>query len=140
MLSDGLENFLNYIRDCQQEYNMASTEEMETNCQTQDILHSLELDEHDDASLIQLSKALVIVRNSRREYKDRIRILQPIVDWASANKKTLEELRRVLGNVRKEEKRISSQTYIKRTNILDNLSDYISDEEESSLGFFDAGL
>ena len=45
MTSEQIDMFLSFLRDCEQQYRMAEADEQETNNITQDILHSLELEE-----------------------------------------------------------------------------------------------
>lgn len=52
--SEPIEGFLNFLRDAQESYNIAALSEKEADEETQDILHSLELNEntyHDGARL-----------------------------------------------------------------------------------------
>ena len=60
--SESLENFLGYLREVQQEYNIAGLTEQEANNATQDILHNLELCENKYHDLAKLSIALQIGR------------------------------------------------------------------------------
>lgn len=129
MFSEGLDSFLTYIRECQAQYRMAQTDEKECDGATQDLLHSLELDHNSDDVMLSISKSISDVRNKRRNAKNRMLYLQPIVDWASKNKNVLDELSRVLGAVRKEERRVPSRVYVRRTSVLDHLDEYRPSED-----------
>ena len=59
MISQGLENFLDYLRATEQQLHIAEQSEQEANDATQDILHRLEL-------------LLGEVRKQERRAKDRI--------------------------------------------------------------------
>lgn len=121
MYSEQIQAFLNFLRDSQMEYNIAVAEEKEANEETQDILHCIELQENEDLELACIARALRSVRVNRREAKDRERQLQPVVEWIDQNRKTINELERLLGAVRKVEKNIGSRLYVQRTNILDQV-------------------
>ena len=62
-----IDEFLSFLRACEQQYHMAETEEQEANGETQDILHSLELEPHDYRQFAALGKELREVRRRRRE-------------------------------------------------------------------------
>lgn len=127
MFSEGLESFLDYIRDCQQQYNMFLADQEEAEAVTQDLLHSLELDENDDDVMLIISKVMKSTRADRRTAKKQIAALLPIVDWSNNNKKVLNDLRMVLGIVRKEEQRAPRRTYAPRTDVVANLKKYIDE-------------
>lgn len=116
--SEQIQEFLNFLRDCQQEYNIAVSKENDANDETQDLLHCLELHENGYHNLARISKTLQKVRQERREAKDREQQLQPIVEWASQSNKTIKELERLLGAVRKVEKSTEGRRYTPKTTIL----------------------
>lgn len=130
MLSEGLDTFLTYVRECQMQYRMAIADEQDANNATQDILHSIELDGNGDFDLLRLTKVLHTVRCNRRSAKNTIAELQPIVDWANQNKQTLDQLGRVLGLMRKEYRKASTRIYAPRSNILDHIQDYFNEDIE----------
>lgn len=116
MYSKQIEQFLQFFRDCEQRYRMAVDDEEEMNRVTQDLLHEIELDEHDYHGYARLSKKLKETRQKRREAKDTIRVMQPIVTWAENNASTLKNIERLLGDVRKAEKSLENRIYSKRSN------------------------
>ena len=75
-----IENFLNFIREAKISYNYAKNSLDEKNMQTQDILHSLELLEHNYHETAKIAKILINVRQERRQYKDIIQKLEPIIN------------------------------------------------------------
>lgn len=77
--SEVISEFLNLIREVQQEYNIAIAEEQDANNATQDILHNIELCENKYHDYARLSIALREVRQQRRRAKDKEQELQPIV-------------------------------------------------------------
>lgn len=114
-ISKGIENFLAYLREMEQLHNISLMDESEANDATQDILHSLELEEHNYHETAQLGKRLKEVRQSRRVAKDFIRQTYPIIEWAENNRSVIKGLEQLLGKVRKEEKNTEGRFYTPRT-------------------------
>lgn len=67
--SDRIKAFLDWLREVRRDYNIAVEDERVANDQTQDILHSLELDENSYHQSARLSRALRNIRRNRREAK-----------------------------------------------------------------------
>lgn len=117
--SENIDNFLNFLRESQQEYNIAVSDEKEKNDETQDLLHTIELQNHIPYNELLIFQVTKQVRQKRRIAKDTIRQLQPIVDWFKENQKVIKELERLLGNVRKEEQHIENRYYTSKTDIVE---------------------
>ena len=113
-----IENFLNFIREAKISYNYAKNSLDEKNMQTQDILHSLELLEHNYHETAKIAKILINVRQERRQYKDIIQKLEPIINWQNNNLKIISNLEHLLGEVRKNEKQIYYYYSRKRLGLL----------------------
>lgn len=120
MTSDGLKGFLDYLREMEQQLRISESNEQDANDETQDILHALELTELDYDSTATLGKKLKLVRRKRREAKDLIFQLTPLVKWIDDNKATIKSLEKVLGEVRKAEKNSNNRFYTPKTSILDD--------------------
>lgn len=114
-VSKSIEDFLNFLRDCEQQYHIAEAEEQEANNQTQDILHSLELEPHNYHEYARLGKELVTVRQNRRAAKDTMDMIAPVLRWKSDNRTCINSMEQLLGIVRKAEKRIENRIYIPRS-------------------------
>lgn len=110
-VSKQINAFLLFLTDCSQQYHMAEAEEQEANDQTQDILHSLELQDHDYHSFARLSKELKGIRQSRRRAKDIMGTTAPVLDWMEKNRACIKSLEQLLGIVRKAEKRTENRIY-----------------------------
>ena len=109
-----LSDFLDFLSEAQSHYNFC-IDEMETQDKlTQDYLHSLELDELKCRERSKLATQLSINRKDRRYFKDRIEELEPLVKFfeESQNKKVLNNLKNVLGDIRKAERYHKNRTYI----------------------------
>lgn len=79
MTSGQIDAFLTFLRDCEQRYHIAEAEERDANNETQDILHSLELEEHSYHEYARLSKQLRDVRQRRRMAKDTLSVISPVM-------------------------------------------------------------
>lgn len=112
--SNYLSEFLSFICEAQSHYKFC-VDEMETQDKlTQDYLHSLELDELKCKERSKLATQLSINRKDRRYFKDRIEELEPVVAFfeEEQNKKVLNNLKNVLGDIRKAERYHKNRTYI----------------------------
>lgn len=119
--STKLDEFLSFLRECNQEHEAASAAEEEMNYKTQDLLHCLELNDNKYHNLARISKALATVRQERREAKDKETILEPITEWIQQNGRVIKELERLLGAVRKAERSTEGRIYAPRTDIVDKV-------------------
>lgn len=118
MYSENLSDFLDFLRNSKELYNIAVSSENDTENATQDILHKLELEQityHENAKL---AKLLAEVRQSRRQHKNTILILQPLIEWINAHPNEIKTLERTLGDMKKNEKKLEQAFYIPRTDIL----------------------
>ena len=116
MISQGLEGFLNWLRETEQQLHMAEQWEQEANDATQDILHRLELAAEDAG---RLALKLREVRQKRREAKDLLDQAGPVADWLESRRAVVKELEQLLGGVRKAERRSRDRIYTPKTNILE---------------------
>ena len=110
-----IEAFLSFLTDASQQYRMSEADEQEANDQTQDVLHSLEFEPYEYHDLAKISRWMKSVRQRRRAAKDNMEQLSPIVQWVDENQAVIKGLERLLGEVRKAEKRVSGRIYTPRT-------------------------
>ena len=118
--SETIAGFLGFLREAAGQHHIAADEERLANDETQDILHRLELYDDTYNETAKLAKLLREVRRKRREAKDINEITGLIGDWAKENAAAVKALERLLGAVRKAEKRHEDRLYGNRTEILDN--------------------
>lgn len=116
-----IENFLSFCRECVDTNRRAAIAEMDADNQIQDILHNIELGENYPDDYIMQGLALKNIRKDRRVAKDVIRITYPVVQWVNQNQKTINELEKLLGAVRKAENNTVGRMYSNRTKILEGL-------------------
>lgn len=118
--SVGLQTFLSYVRACDELYRIAKDDEQRDNEETQDILHTLEMDKRTYNEVAHLGKKLAEVRRRRRNAKVTQEALLPIVEWYEANKPLFNKLGQVLGDMHKAEKRQEVRVYTARTDVLED--------------------
>ncbi len=117
-VSDRLAYFMDFLRGAEQQYNIASQDAQQACAETGDILHEIELADHTPEEYISLCGTLREVRQRRRRAKDLYSALWPVVTWLNDNRKTVQGLEKLLGDVRKAERAQESRYYTPRTNIL----------------------
>lgn len=115
MTSKSIDDFLSFLRETEQLYHIAEANEQEANDKTQDILHSLELQEHTYNEYAKLSKSLVEIRKNRRAAKDIMAATLPVLEWMDENRQVVKRLEKLLGDVRKAEKISENRIYTPRT-------------------------
>lgn len=113
VLSEEISGFLSLLDDAQKDYLWAIDEEERLERLTQDYLHLIELSDvdcHEGAMLLAKLKAC---RQQRREAKDMVLVLLPVVEFLETErgKLLIGQLQQVLGKVRRAEKYIDSRTY-----------------------------
>lgn len=119
--SPGLEAFLDYLQYTSGQYNIALTSCSEAEAATQDLLHSLELEDHDRTYMERLTRRMKKIRRERRLAKDTVLRSGPIVDWVEKNAAVIKSLERLLGEIRKAEAKTTDRIYIPRTKVLEEI-------------------
>ena len=119
--SQSLSDFLEFLRQSQQDYSIAADIETTKSKETQDILHKIELDDVKYHDYAKLGKALKSIRNERREAKNIQLQLAPLVGWIKENQNVVRGLERLLGEVRKAETNIKNAHYYPRTDVVDEI-------------------
>lgn len=101
MYSEEIEQFLKMIKQCQIDYRYHYEIVGKKDKETQDLLHQLELGKY-----IERQKAatkLAKVRKERRAAKNIVESIEPIMKFIAENKKVVNTLDQLLGQVRKVE-------------------------------------
>ena len=118
MISDKIADFLSYIEEQCQMYDIAKDMLKECDEATQDILHNMEIDPVKYKERARLATKLQSVRRQRRTAKDMTETTKIISIWVKDNKSIIGSLQRLLGDIRKAEKKQQNRTYIPRTNVI----------------------
>lgn len=115
-VSEVLQDFLNYIDCCRNQYQAAHDAVGTEDKRLQDLLHELEFAEGENGKRRAGTK-LQQSRRERRRQKDEVKRLELIVNFfnESAHKNTLNKMRQLLGKQRKQEEYLNGERhYYKR--------------------------
>ncbi len=114
--SKHLEDFLNFLDQCSREYQYAFDNMSKEDKRLQDLLHEIEF-AADKAEKNRAATSLQRSRRERRKNKDMVKLYERIVKFSEdqSNRRTINLLRQLLGQQRKEEEYLqSNRTYKKR--------------------------
>ena len=114
--SKQLEDFLNFLDQCAKEYKYASDNMSKEDKRLQDLLHEIEF-AADKAERNRVATSLQKSRKERRKHKDMVKLYERIVKFSEDqnNLRTINLLRQLLGQQRKEEEYLqSNRAYKKR--------------------------
>lgn len=102
--SEVLSEFLNFLDDCESQYQTARDAVGMEDRRLQDLLHEIELAEGENAKRRAATK-LQHSRRERRRQKDEVQRLELIVNFFNEqnHKNTVKKMRQLLGRQRKEE-------------------------------------
>lgn len=111
-----ISDFVKMMEDASKDYAWNYNEVGRMDKLTQDYLHKLELGNLDYKERARVATQLAQCRRSRRECKDTVEVLEPLVQFLESDKgKNLYNLvRETLGKTRKVEERMETRVYIPR--------------------------
>ena len=119
MFSVVLKSHIDFLKNLRYEYRDCEEKLKVCNQTLQDYLHSLELDDLNYKQRAKIATQIAKLRKERREYKDRIQILEPIVKHLDNNHKIIiEDICNIIGNIKQIETRLEERVYTNR--VLDN--------------------
>ncbi len=112
--AESLENFLNFVDQCYQEYKVAQEAVSKEDKRLQDLLHELEFAQ-DKGERNRVATKFQKSRRERRKHKDMIKRNELVVKFfeEKPHRDTLNKLRQLLGRQRKEEEYLSSERIYK---------------------------
>ena len=115
MTSEKIKAFLDFVEECQELNSMARNGVAEEDKRHQDLIHAIEFEENPDR-IAQIGMRIHQNRVERRVYKALFEVTDPVVQFTqdSQNKKALDQMRQLLGKVRKVEKYHENRVYIPR--------------------------
>lgn len=116
MISQDIKNIISAFETVQSDYAQSSENISLCDRETQDILHSLELDNLAISERNKMATRLRRVRIQRRENKDVYETTEPVVTFLASDKgrQMVNLLREVLGKTRKIEEYHQRRTYRKK--------------------------
>jgi len=114
--SEYLTEHIKFLDQAKEDYNYYYEQVHEKNNAEQDYLHELELTEMTKEELLEHAKKMRENRLERRQAKDAVEVLTPIVEFLESDmgKKSLNQLKQVLGKTRNIETLQPKRTYTKR--------------------------
>lgn len=114
--SETISDFCRMLEEAQKDYIWNCDEMRRMDDLTQDYLHKLELDRLDYKERAKVATQLMKCRQARRECKDTIEILEPLMQflYSDKGKSLYNQFRETLGKTRKVEKSMENRTYIPR--------------------------
>ena len=114
--SQTISDFTKFLSQASSDYSFSKEEVFRLEQMTQDYLHKLELQNGNYHERARVAAAIRRCRVERRVHKDRIAILEPVVQCLSTDrgKMMISQLQQMLGDVRKEERATKDRRYVPR--------------------------
>ena len=114
--SDSISDICRLLESAQKDYTWNKDKIVEMEKLTQDYLHMLELNGLKYEERAKVATQLAKCRQERREHKDTVQILEPLVQYLESEKgrQLFNLLREVLGKTRKTEERMENRVYYPR--------------------------
>lgn len=112
--SEIISAFLKLLDDVPKEYKVACDFVNEKDKEAQDIMHEVELNQLKTNEKAKLMTELQNNRRERRYWKDKVDEYQPLNDYLNQSKELkniINQLKQILGKVRKAEKYLEERTY-----------------------------
>lgn len=118
--SQHLEQFLSFVDDAERQYRVCKDELDNLEKLQTDLLHAIEFNAEGYKTRNALARKLEQCRKDRRWYKDRVAELSPVVEFLNdsqkpENRRSINQLKNVLGKTRKEENFHAKRSYRPRT-------------------------
>ncbi len=132
-LSEGIDNFLTFLRDVEQTRSVFLSIERDADNETQDILHIIELKEVNQTEIDTLYDKLKEIRRKRRKAKEYILQTASIIDWIDKNRNVIKGIETLLGDIRKAERHSQNKIFTPKTEIFDEIFKRESEGEIISL-------
>lgn len=128
-LEQFITQFFNICREAKTDLEEATAAEQYPNSAVQDILHAIELapSQLDPTTMFWKLHEL---RVDRRGAKQELEVTSLWADWCDKNKKSLDTLQQVLGQMRKILRRQPNDFYIFKTDILGVKGEYLQADKE----------
>jgi len=133
-VSKGIENFLSLLREVEQQHSISVTVEQDSNDETQDMLHIIELEKVKQEEVNTLYNKLKEARIKRRTAKDYVLQTTPVISWIEENKNVIKSLEKLLGEVRKAERYSHNKIFTPKTRISEEI--FNTDDTEEIIPLF----
>jgi len=123
-INESFEMFRDMVREIPDRYHSNNKEITKLQEETQDLLHMIEMVNFNARDGYKLSKALKEVRKRRRELKDENQLLEPIVPLLKKYRNELNNMDKILGEIRKRERLQDVRGY--RCRVRDDLQESLN--------------
>lgn len=117
-----LEDFLAFLTAVEEQNRMSGQDLDETNLNLQDLQHFIEFGQAGGKEMLKVYKLYKQIRHKRRIAKENLEQCAPVMEWIDKNRRTIQDLRALLGKIRKIEQSQSNRIYIVRTDILNEVT------------------
>ena len=116
IISQQISDFLGFLSEIVDDYKFSQDEVKRLEDLTMDYMHKLELQHNNYHECAKIASALRQCRIDRRICKDRVTVLEPLVQCLTSDKGKLilSQLQQTLGAVRKAERSTQDRRYIPR--------------------------
>jgi transcriptional regulator len=114
---DVITKFYQWVHQIEIKATNVNNEELKYEKQQQDLLHRIEMEDHEDDEILELARQIKEIRQKRRECKDFLQLVNPIIEFMKeeANAKPLRTLANLAGRVNNEAKKVGNRVYFLRT-------------------------
>lgn len=120
--SKDIEMVIKFFKDVRAKHRECGEYMVQSNDETQDILHTMELCTCTVQERNKLFNKASEIRRLRRAAKNEDAVIAPIIQWCNTHEKELKSLEELLGAVRDAEDRINSERFYRnRTSIIEEL-------------------
>lgn len=112
--SEIIGDFVKLLEESTSKYNFNYDEVHEKELLATDIEHKFELQELSYHQKAKLAEQLIVCQRERRIFKDEVEELEPLMQWMADNKNMYNSITKLLGEVKKAEKKHESRGYMPR--------------------------
>lgn len=112
--SEIIADFVKLLEESTSKYGFNYDEVHEKELLATDIEHKFELQELSYHKKAKLAEQLVVCQRERRVFKDEVEELEPLMQWMADNKNMYNSITKLLGEVKKVEKKHESRGYVPR--------------------------
>lgn len=114
---DVITKFYQWVHQIEIKASNINDEELKYERQQQDLLHRIEMEDHEDEEVLELARQIKEIRQKRRECKDFLQLVNPIIEFMKeeTNAKPLRTLANLAGRVNNEAKKVGNRVYFLRT-------------------------
>ena len=118
-VSKSLEDFLTFLRESKQNFNIALDEERDVDNMANDFNHAVEFGCYNPDNAAALLERFSAIRKESRKAKQIIETTKPVCDWIGEHHSCIKSLENLLGSIRSIEERARNRVYVPRTDFME---------------------